>query len=64
MAFRRDHELHERRQSRNYGLGLTLAAFVALVFGITVAKVSGGSLLEAYDHQPRVSELPLEEPAQ
>ncbi|WP_377170413.1 hypothetical protein [Roseovarius aquimarinus] len=32
--------MHERRFSRNLGLGLVLAAFVALVFGLTVAKVS------------------------
>lgn len=40
MAFRRNHEIHGRRFSRNLGLGLVLAAFVALVFGLTVAKVS------------------------
>jgi hypothetical protein len=37
-----------------------LVAFVALVFGLTVVKVQQGDLMEAYDHQPRVSELPLE----
>ena len=38
--FRKSHEMHDRRFSRNLGLGLVLAAFVALVFGLTVAKVS------------------------
>ncbi|WP_324753750.1 hypothetical protein [Roseovarius sp. Pro17] len=38
--FRKNHEIHTRRFSRNLGLGLVLAAFVALVFGLTVAKVS------------------------
>lgn len=38
--FRKSHELHTRRFSRNLGLGLVLAAFVALVFGLTIAKVS------------------------
>ena len=40
MSFREDHELHKRRFGRNLGLGLVLAGFVALVFGLTVAKVS------------------------
>lgn len=38
-AFRREHELHRRRFGRNLGLGLVLAAFVAVVFGLTIAKV-------------------------
>ncbi|WP_138935197.1 hypothetical protein [Roseovarius arcticus] len=38
--FRKNHEIHTRRFSRNMGLGLVLAAFVALVFGLTIAKVS------------------------
>lgn len=36
---RAEHELHRRRLSRNVGLGLALLLFVALVFGLTVAKV-------------------------
>ncbi|MEQ8898237.1 MAG: hypothetical protein RID23_14210 [Roseovarius sp.] len=40
MALSRQHDLHKRRFSRNLGLGLVLAAFVALIFGLTVAKVS------------------------
>lgn len=40
MSFREEHELHKRRFGRNLGLGLVLAGFVALVFGLTVAKVS------------------------
>ena len=62
MALNTVHEIHKRRRSRNVGLGLVLVAFVALVFGLTVVKVQQGDLMEAYDHQPRVSELPLEEP--
>ncbi|MFX0543229.1 hypothetical protein ACEWPM_016065 [Roseovarius sp. S4756] len=37
--FRKNHEMHTRRFSRNLGLGLVLAAFVTLVFGLTIAKV-------------------------
>ena len=40
MGISREHEMHKRRFSRNLGLGLVLAAFVALVFGMTIVKVS------------------------
>ncbi len=40
MAITRDHELHLRRWSRNLGLGLVLGGFVALVFGLTIVKVT------------------------
>ena len=63
MAIRTEHEVHGRRRSRNVGLALVLVAFVALVFGLTVVKVQNGSTMEAFDHQPRVSTLPPEEPA-
>lgn len=63
MPLSTEHEIHSRRRSRNVGLGLVLVAFVALVFGLTVVKVQQGDLMEAFDHQPRVSELPIEEPA-
>ncbi len=41
MSFKATHELHRRRLGRNLGLGLVLAAFVALVFGLTMVKVAG-----------------------
>ncbi|MDB6175894.1 hypothetical protein PAF17_00040 [Paracoccus sp. Z330] len=59
MPMRTEHELHGRRRSRNVGLGLVLIGFVALVFGLTVVKVRQGDLMEAFDHQPRISETPL-----
>ena len=34
-----EHELHRRRLSRNVGLGVVLILFVALVYGLTIAKV-------------------------
>ena len=40
MAFREPHELHKRRWGRNLGLGLVLAVFVSLVFGLTIVKVT------------------------
>ena len=45
-----EHELHQRRLGRNVGLGLVLAAFVALVFGLTIVKVSNGGLSAAAAH--------------
>jgi hypothetical protein len=50
MTFRPEHEMHKRRFSRNLGVGLTLAAFVALVFALTVVKVQRGDPLKGYDH--------------
>ena len=40
MSLRPTHELHRRRFGRNLGLGLVLAAFVCIVFGLTVVKVT------------------------
>lgn len=40
MAIHTEHDLHRRRWSRNVGLGLVLGAFVVLVFGLTIVKVS------------------------
>ncbi|MDQ7070249.1 MAG: hypothetical protein Q9M48_05850 [Rhodobacterales bacterium] len=44
MSFREEHELHKRRFGRNVGLGVVLGSFVALVFGLTIAKVTSGDL--------------------
>ena len=58
MTFRPEHELHRRRFSRNLGLGLTLAAFVALVFALTVVKVKRGEPLQGYDHVIQPESVP------
>lgn len=69
MAFRVTHELHKRRFSRNLGLGLVLAAFVVLVFALSVVKVTRGDPMKGYDHVvdpallPKV-EAPAEAPAE
>ncbi len=55
MAIRAEHELHGRRRSRNVGVGLSLVAFIAVIFGLTVAKIESGATLEAFDHAPRTS---------
>ncbi|PVH28985.1 hypothetical protein [Pararhodobacter oceanensis] len=69
MAIHQDHELHTRRWSRNLGVGLTLAAFIALVFGLTVVKVQNGSLMQGADHTYRseidpANQMPVAEPEQ
>ena len=53
MAIRTEHELHKRRFGRNAGLGIVLVGFVAIVFGLTVVKISGGGMVEEFDHAVR-----------
>jgi phosphotransacetylase len=53
------HEIYDRRKSRNLGLGVVLAAFVLLVFAVTLVKLGeGDTMMEGFDHQPRASLLP------
>ena len=61
MAIAKDHELHKRRFGRNIGLGLTLVAFVAIVFGLTIAKINTGEPMQAFDHVSRPEMVPVEE---
>lgn len=61
MAFRPEHELHRRRFSRNLGVGLTLVAFVVLVFALTVVKVTRGDPMKGFDHTLDPSAAPEEE---
>ena len=57
MSFRPDHEIYKRRLGRNIGLGLTLAAFVAIVFGLTVVKVTESGPIQGYDQAADLAEL-------
>jgi hypothetical protein len=41
-GLKRDHELHQRRFGRNLGVALVLMAVIAIVFGLTVVKVTNG----------------------
>jgi hypothetical protein len=50
-----EHELHRRRRSRNVGLGATLAVLIAVVFGLSVVKITTVGPIEAYDHVARPS---------
>ncbi len=58
MAITQTHELHKRRFGRNLGVALCLVAFMAIVFGLTIAKIREGASMEAFDHTPRVSITP------
>jgi len=42
MSITRSHEIHRRRLGRNVGLALTLIVLIAVIFGLTVVKVSRG----------------------
>jgi hypothetical protein len=58
MAIARIHEIHGRRFGRNLGVGLCLVGFVALVFALTVVKVSRGDPMQGFDHtfRPELTE--------
>ena len=56
MAISKTHELHQRRFSRNLGVALCLAAFVAVVFGLTLAKIGGPQ--QGFDHVARPELIP------
>jgi len=40
MSLVKQHELHKRRKGRNIGVGIVLAGFIAIIFGLTVVKVT------------------------
>ncbi len=57
MVFRKEHPAFANRWRRNALVGGILGLFVALVFGITIVKLSGGHMMEAFDHAIRPSLL-------
>ena len=63
MTLHVEHELHTRRKGRNYGLGLILAGFIAIIFGLTVVKVlqlGDVTQFEKFDHVARPQIIPEE----
>ncbi|MEM1360543.1 MAG: hypothetical protein AAGF94_02360 [Pseudomonadota bacterium] len=50
---RTTHEIHTRRWSHNLGLAVVLLGVVGVVFGLTLAKVTTGANMEAFDHVAR-----------
>ena len=55
MALRPLHELHHRRHGRNLGLGIVLAAFIAIIFGLTIVKVKKAIRPDTADGRQRNS---------
>jgi len=63
MAIHVEHEIHERRKGRNYGVGLLLIGFIVIVFGLTVVKViqlGDAAKFEKFDHVARPQIIPEE----
>jgi|TARA_B110000902_G_scaffold97515_1_gene115257 hypothetical protein len=61
MALKVEHEIHQRRKGRNYGVGLLLAGLIAIVFGLTVVKVlqlGDAREFENFDHVARPQIIP------
>ena len=64
MAINVEHEVHNRRKSRNYGVLLLLIGFIAIVFGLTVVKVlqlGEARQFEKFDHVARPQIVPAED---
>jgi hypothetical protein len=51
MTIRAEHEIHQRRKGRNFGVGLMLAAFVVLIMALTFVKITSGDF-----ELPRIEE--------
>ena len=67
MTIKVEHELHERRKGRNYGVLLLLLGLIVIVFGLTVVKALNlGDIreLESFDHVSRPAILTDEGPSQ
>lgn len=61
MAIVREHDLHQRRRRRNAILGLVLAAFVVMVFGITLVKLQTARDAMADADAPRPAQVEAEQ---
>ena len=62
MAIKVEHEIHTRRWSRNLGVGLTLVGFVALMFALSVVKITSlGGPIQGYDYVVRPELIPAAE---
>ena len=60
MTIRATHELHARRKGRNVGVALLLTAFAAIVFGLSVVKVSEHGPFQGFDHVMRPELVPAQ----
>ncbi len=53
MAIKAEHEIHKRRYSRNLGVGVALVGFVALMFALSVVKITNVGPIQGFDHVVR-----------
>ena len=63
MAIHVEHEIHERRKGRNFGLLGLLFGMAAIVFGLTIVKaveLGDAQKLEAFDRVVRPAIIPAE----
>ena len=58
---RAEHELHDRRRSRNMGVLAVLLSFIAIIFGLTVVKVEQLGAAQSFDRPVGGELLPGEE---
>ncbi|MEM1432196.1 MAG: hypothetical protein AAGG09_22280 [Pseudomonadota bacterium] len=64
MTIRATHEIHERRKGRNLGVALLLTSFAAIVFGLSVVKVSEHGPIQGFDHVVRPELTPAPAPTE
>lgn len=63
LAIKVEHEIHQRRKGRNFGVLALLIGFVGLVFALTVVKVlelGDAKKFENFDHVARPAIVPEE----
>ena len=63
MALKVEHEIHQRRKGRNFGVLALLIGFVGIVFAMTVVKVlelGDAKKFENFDHVARPAIEPVE----
>tara|TARA_R110002094_G_scaffold37812_1_gene50660 strand:- start:1657 stop:1860 length:204 start_codon:yes stop_codon:yes gene_type:complete len=61
MAIHVEHEIHQRRKGRNFGILGLLAGMIAIVFVLTIVKaveLGDASKLEAFDRVVRPAIIP------
>ena len=47
------HEIYSRRGNNNVWLGITMGCLVSIIFFVTIAKLSNGNRMQAFDHTLR-----------
>ncbi len=50
---KRQHEIYTRRGKNNIWLGVIMGCLVAVIFLVTIVKLTNGSKMQAFDHSLR-----------